>query len=162
MSQILKIATVTVIAAALAACGNTGPAPTSDPETPIPAASTDSAASTEVAVPLVEPTQQNLPGVYAGRLPCGDCAAVVTKLELSGDGTYKVNEVFEGKPGGATLDSDGTWTFDVATRRVTLDPTAQDWQDRVFEAVNTGALRPIDARGVAYSSEGVNDLTIAR
>lgn len=152
MHKISNIVAISVVAAALAACGNSGtgnqaqtPAPTAGAVMPAPA-------------PVIEPTQENLPGTYSGTLPCGDCKGVITKLELLADGSYKVNERFDGKGEGAVLDSDGKWNFDPASRRVTLDPSAQDWQDRAFEALTSGGLRPLDGSGAPYSIEGVNDL----
>lgn len=152
MSKLTNIVWIGLTAAALAGCGNSGG--TQD----------RTAASSGLATaPEVEVTQQGLPGDYAGTLPCGDCAGVITKLELNADGGYKINEIFDGKSGdGSTLDSDGKWTFDQASRRLTLDPAAQDWQDRQFEVVGAGILRPLDGNGSAYSVEGANDLKTNR
>lgn len=159
MYKMKNIATISALTLMLAACGDNTPTAAESPTLP-PVNTADSVAPVEAPAPIVEPTQQNLPGVYAGRLPCGDCAAVVTRLELLADGSYKVNEVFDGKSDSAALDSDGKWIFDSLTRRVTLDPTAQDWQNRTFEALNTGALRPLDANGAPYSASDVNDLKV--
>lgn len=158
MPNMIRIASTSLLAAVLAACGNTGPASAEKARAPT---ASQPGAPTGVPVPLVEATLQNLPGVYTGALPCGDCAAVVTRLELLSDGSYKVNEVFDGKDA-AALDSNGKWRFDAVTRHVTLDPAAQDWQDREFEALQTKALRALDGNGVPYSSEGANDLKAVR
>ena len=155
MHKIREIVVINLMAVALAACGNSG----GGNEAQVQAVSADPSAAT-AAVLVVEPTQENLPGTYGGTLPCGDCKGVVTKLELLADGSYKINEIFDGRSDNAVLDSNGKWAFDPDSRRVTLDPTAQDWQDRVFETLVTGALRPLDGNGTPYSSEGVNDLRV--
>lgn len=161
MSNISKIVAITLVAIALAACGNSGTGTNDQAQAPVPAPATEPVAE-PVAAPVVEPTMENLPGTYSGTLPCGDCKGVITKLELIADGSYKVNEIFDGKGEGSMLDSDGKWSFDSASRRVTLDPTAQDWQDRVFEATGTAALRPLDGNSVPYSTEGLNDLHLVK
>lgn len=153
MSKISKIVAINLVAIALVACGNNGTGTDSQAQTSAPVAESGAAPA-----PVVEPTQENLPGTYSGTLPCGDCKGVITKLELLPDGTYKINETFDGKSDGAALDSNGKWTFDPASRRVTLDPAAQDWQDRAFDALNTKSLRPLDSNGAPYSTEGLNDL----
>ena len=161
MSNISKIVAINLVAIALVACGNSGTGNDGQTQTPAPATEP---APVAAPTPVVEPTQENLPGTYSGMLPCGDCKGVITKLQLIADGTYKVNETFDGKGEGegAVLDSDGKWNFDPASRRVTLDPTAQDWQDRVFEAVATGALRPLDGNDVPYSTDGLHDLRVVK
>lgn len=120
------------------------------------------AAKEVVPTPYVQVTHDSLPGGYAGTLPCGDCNGVVTRLELLADGTYKVNEKFDGKGEGAMLDSDGKWSLDVGSGRVTLDPAAQDWEDRLFDVLSNGSLRPLDGNGTPYSTEGTNDLARTR
>lgn len=152
MIELSKIVLVGLVAVVLVGCGNSG----NEGQEQAPAQ-----VAAPVTVPVAEATQQDLPGIYSGTLPCGDCKGVITKLELTTDGSYKVNEVFDGKSGdGSTLDSDGKWTFDQASHRLTLDPTAQDWQDRQFEVVSVGVLRPLDGNGDAYSTEGANDLKL--
>lgn len=103
-------------------------------------------------------TSEALIGIYGGALPCGDCKAVNTRLELLADGKYKVNEVFDGRVDNNVLDSDGTWTLDSAANLLTLNPTAQDWADRVFKVKGSSVLGPLDGAGVEYSTDGVNDL----
>lgn len=103
-------------------------------------------------------TSEALVGIYGGALPCGDCKAVNTRLELLADGKYKVNEVFDGRADNSVLDSDGTWTFDSAGNLLTLNPAAQDWTDRVFKVKSATVLSPLDGNGAEYSTEGANDL----
>lgn len=101
---------------------------------------------------------EDIPGRYTGTLPCLDCAGTSTSLELLTDGSYKISERFDGKSEGAELDSDGKWTFVATENRIILDPTAQDWEDRHFEVLGGGRLRPLDSNGAAYSIEGTNDM----
>ena len=156
MSNISKIVAINLVAIALVACGNSGTG--NDGQTQTPAPATESA-PVAAPTPVVEPTQENLPGTYSGMLPCGDCKGVITKLDLLADGTYKLNETYDGKVGdGSVLDSTGKWAADLAAKRLTLDPAAEAWEDRTFNIVSAGHIRPLDMQGNAYSTEGLNDL----
>ncbi|CAN7178149.1 copper resistance protein NlpE [Pseudoxanthomonas sp. LjRoot143] len=153
-----KLVVMGFTAVALAACDGTTPAPESQESAPASAPVTAEQVTATVAV---EPTQQNMLGSYVGTLPCGDCKGVNTKLELLGDGTYTLSEVYDGKVGdGSVLDSTGRWSADFASRRLTLDPAAQAWEDRYFEVLSAGHIRPLDATGKAYSIDGTNDLRV--
>lgn len=154
MLKVGKVIAINVVAFALVACGNNS----TDKQEQAGAPST-SAVNT---APAGELTQASLPDAYSGTLPCGDCKGVVTKLNLLEDGTYTLHETFDGKEKGGMLESKGKWALDVATRRATLDPLAQDWEDRVFEVVASGALRPLDGNGAPYSNEGLNDLQVSK
>ncbi|MEJ1098112.1 MULTISPECIES: copper resistance protein NlpE [unclassified Pseudoxanthomonas] len=150
MLKASKVITVSIVAFALVACGNNSTDKQEQTEAP---------KSADVAPATVEVTQASLPGAYIGTLPCGDCKGVITKLELLADGSYKLNETYDGKVGdGSILDSTGTWNADLASRRLKLDPAAQEWEDRTFEIVSAGHIRPLDAAGNPYSAEGGNDL----
>ena len=156
MSKLSKIFAINLVAIALAACGNAGNG-TND-QAPAPAPATESIAVPTPAT-VVEPTMENLLGTYSGTLPCGDCKGVITNLELLADGTYKLNETYDGKVGdGSVLDSAGYWAVDLTTKRLTLDPAAKAWEDRTFNIVSAGHIRPLDIQGNAYSAEGLNDL----
>lgn len=158
MSTLNKWVVMVFTVVALAACDGTTPAPES--QASVPASAPVTAEKTAAPV-VVEPTEQNMPGSYAGTLPCGDCKGVITKLELSDDGTYTLSEVYDGKVGdGSVLDSSGRWTADFASKRLTLDPAAQAWEDRSFDVLAAGHIRPLDASGKAYSLDGANDLRI--
>ena len=105
---------------------------------------------------------EGISGVYRGVLPCGDCKEIVTILEIADTGDYKISERFEGRAEFAELDSAGKVLLDGDLRRVTLDPSGEGWENRVFEVTHSGGLRPLDSTGVAYSSDGVADLNRTR
>lgn len=157
MSTRSKLMMMGFTVVALAACDGSAPAPESQAQIP----ASDPVTTQQAAAPVVEATEQNMLGSYAGTLPCGDCKGVITKLELSADGTYTLSEIYDGKVGnGSVLDSSGRWTADFASKRLTLDPAAQDWEDRSFNVLSAGHIRPLDASGNAYSLDGANDLRV--
>lgn len=154
MLRTSKVIAINVVAFALMACGNTSTDKQEQTEAPT--------SKVDAAPAVMEVNQADLPGIYSGTLPCGDCKGVITKLELLADGSYKLNEIYDGKVGaGSVLDSTGTWNADMASKSLKLDPSAQDWQDRVFTIVGSGSLRPLDGSGIPYSSEGSNDLQLS-
>lgn len=129
---------------ALAACGNNG------------GVAAPGATSGEANLGAV--TTESVVGHYSGALPCPDCKAISTQLDLADDGKYKIDEVFEGRENNNVLNSEGTWTLDARLGRLTLRPTPEGWAERVFKVESASALRPLDGNGNAYSDEGLNDL----
>ena len=59
-------------------------------------------------------------GPYQGLLPCADCAGIVTLLELSEDGHYRLNERYEGRSDMPVAHS-GAFTWDDTGSVITLD-----------------------------------------
>src|SRR5919108_1976050 len=73
-------------------------------------------AEREVA-PVAIPMPASLGGVYSGRLPCHDCAAIATTLWLRPDGRFfmrqtLVDEGDETPAAGSTTHSLGRWQWD--------------------------------------------------
>jgi len=40
---------------------------------------------------------QKFAGEFDGTISCGDCQGILTKLQLNADGSYKLNETFNGR-----------------------------------------------------------------
>lgn len=58
-------------------------------------------------------------GVYYGVLPCADCSGIETTLELMGDQTYKLTQVYQEKEDGR-FESSGALTWDAENSIITL------------------------------------------
>ena len=58
-------------------------------------------------------------GVYYGVLPCADCSGIETTLELMGDQTYKLTQVYQEKEDGR-FESSGTLAWDAENSIITL------------------------------------------
>lgn len=54
-------------------------------------------------------TDKQVRAVYAGTLPCADCAGIQTELTLYVDMTYKVKEIYQGKGKGNTFEAQGNF-----------------------------------------------------
>lgn len=54
-------------------------------------------------------TDKQVRAVYAGTLPCADCAGIQTELTLYVDMTYKVKEKYQGKGKGNTFEAQGNF-----------------------------------------------------
>ncbi len=89
-------------------------------------------------------------GSFNGTLPCADCPGIDSTIELKGDGSYAVHDVYQERD--ARFDTTGTWTVEEAGKRIRLDPNSKDEQDRLYEVVSNDELRMLDGDGKAIES----------
>ncbi|GAB3385762.1 copper resistance protein NlpE N-terminal domain-containing protein [Lysobacter fragariae] len=134
----------------LSACKPQAPA---EPAAP----ATEAAPAAEAAPVAAEPMPAEAPaempfdikgfaGTFTGTLPCADCAGVDAKIELAPDGSFKLNEVYQG-PKGHTVAFDGTWTAEENGKRVRLDPNSKAEPDRVYAVTSHEQIDQLDADG---------------
>lgn len=134
-----------------AACKPQAPA-----EPAAPSAATEPAAPAEPAPVAVESAPASSPadvpfdvkgfaGTFTGTLPCADCAGTDTRISLNADGSYKLHETYQGKPGG--FDGDGTWTAEENGARIRLDPGSKSEQDRLFAVTSKDRIELLDMDG---------------
>lgn len=98
-------------------------------------------------------------GLWAGKLPCADCAGIRTELTLVADGSYRLKETYLGTRGGdRTTESTGQY---VTMHGMPGDSTAEVYHlnpltpadTRYFKALGDtavvmldGMMRPIESR----------------
>ncbi|MGO1000810.1 copper resistance protein NlpE [Lysobacter sp. CA196] len=149
-----SLALACLAALALSACNK----PTG--ETSAPAETPKAAEAAPVAA--LEPAPAEAPkagfdiaafaGSFSGTLPCADCAGIDTKLEFKSDGTYAIDESYQGKKDG-NAKGDGTWTAEEEGKRLRLDPNSKTDPDRLFEVVSNEEIRLLDQEGKAIDSQ---------
>lgn len=125
------------------------PAPAA-PEAPAPTAPTQPAAGTESAPTAFDPVA--FAGTFSGTLPCADCPGIDTRLELLGDGNFKLTETYQERKGDPSV-LDGSWTAEEEGKRVRLDPNSKSDQDRLYEIVSNDEIRQLDGEGKAIDSQ---------
>ena len=81
-------------------------------------------------------------GPYQGLLPCADCEGIVTLLELTAEGHYRLSERYAGRSETPFVTS-GTFTWDDTGSVITLD--GFDWPRRYMPG--QGLLRALDLEG---------------
>ncbi|WP_206412952.1 copper resistance protein NlpE, partial [Lysobacter enzymogenes] len=91
-------------------------------------------------------------GTFRGTLPCADCSGIDTQLALKADGSYALDESYQGKKDGA-FKGDGTWTAEDNGKRVRLDPNSKSENDRLFEIVSKDEIRMLDTEGKKIDSQ---------
>ncbi|MEI2454966.1 copper resistance protein NlpE [Lysobacter firmicutimachus] len=91
-------------------------------------------------------------GTFSGTLPCADCSGIDTKIDLKADGSYTVDETYQGKKDGA-FKGDGHWAAEEDGKRLRLDPNSKSDQDRVYEVVSNDEIRLLDQEGKKIESE---------
>lgn len=91
-------------------------------------------------------------GTFSGTLPCADCPGIDTKLTFNADGTYKLHEVYQGKPGNG-FSGDGTWTVEENGKRIRLDPNSKSEQDRFYAVTSKDQIEGLDLEGKAIESK---------
>jgi copper homeostasis protein (lipoprotein) len=144
---------------AFAACKPQAPA---EPAAPAAAAAPAEPAPTAVeTAPATAPADvpfdiKGFAGVFTGTLPCADCAGVDTKITLNRDGTYALDETYQGKPGG--FSGDGTWTAEEGGKRVRLDPNSKSLEDRLFAIASQDQLDALDKSGNAIDGAAPHSL----
>ncbi len=114
---------------------------------PVAAESAPSAAPEEVPFDT-----KGFAGTFSGTLPCADCPGIDTKLTFNADGTYKLHEVHQGKPGNG-FNRDGTWTVEENGKRIRLDPNSKREQDRLYAVTSKDQIEGLDLEGKAIESK---------
>lgn len=114
--------------------------PAAEPAAPTATAPAADPALAAAANPVVDFDMRAFAGEFAGTLPCADCAGIDTRISLAGDGTYALDETYQGKSA-EPVKSDGTWTAEDNGHRLRLDPNSKSEQDRLFEVVGQNDIR---------------------
>jgi copper homeostasis protein (lipoprotein) len=113
---------------------------------PVAAESAPSAAPESAAPEKVPFDTKGFAGTFGGTLPCADCPGIDTKLTFNADGTYKLHEVHQGKPGNG-FNGDGTWTVEENGKRIRLDPNSKSEQDRLYAVTSKDQIEGLDLEG---------------
>ncbi|MGH8081802.1 MAG: copper resistance protein NlpE, partial [Lysobacter sp.] len=91
-------------------------------------------------------------GGFSGTLPCADCSGIDTKIEFKADGSYSIEETYQGKKDG-NAKGDGSWTAEEDGKRLRLDPNSKSDSDRLFEVVSHDEVRQLDQEGKPIDSK---------
>lgn len=91
-------------------------------------------------------------GAFSGTLPCADCSGIDTKVDFKADGSYTIEETYQGKPDG-NAKGDGHWAAEEDGKRLRLDPNSKSDQDRLYEVVSNDEIRLLDQDGKKIESE---------
>jgi copper homeostasis protein (lipoprotein) len=145
--KLLLLAVLSVIA--IAACKPeqppVEPAATAEPVAPVAVESMP--AATPADVPF---DTKGFAGVFTGTLPCADCPGIDTRIALNRDGTYVIEETYQGKP--ERFSGDGTWTAEENGKRVRLDPNSKSQEDRLFAIASQDQIDQLDTSGQAIAT----------
>lgn len=125
----------------IAACS----APNGQGTSPATAASSTSAADTGI-------NNNAFSGDFAGIIACSDCQGIQTKLRLSADGSYKLEETFAGRKTNNFLSSQGRWQNQDGQHFV-LVPSEQGWEQRPFEVLSKNEIRQLGKDGKPYNND---------
>jgi heat shock protein HslJ len=107
---------------------------------------------TEVTIAAVDDSQrmsEDWPGAYSGILPCADCSGIYTRLELSGDDTYMLKQVYLGKGDKDGFDSSGKFEWNEDGNRITLG----EGEDKTAYLVGRNSLTMLDKEGNEIAGE---------
>ncbi len=157
--RILITATLCAVALVLAGCKPAGndaaPADSAPAETAVAPAGGEGGPTDVLKEVDNSPAPEGLDvrafaGSFNGTLPCADCPGIDSTIELKGDGSYAVHDVYQERD--ARFDTTGTWTVEEAGKRIRLDPNSKDEQDRLYEVVSNDELRMLDGDGKAIES----------
>ncbi|TWI04717.1 putative lipoprotein NlpE involved in copper resistance [Luteimonas cucumeris] len=159
MKHSLVLASLVLAVLAVAGCKPQTPA---EPATPAPAA--DTAPTDPALIAAATPTRfdtKGFAGTFSGTLPCADCPGIDTRIELKPDGTYALQETYQGREDGPRS-GDGNWTAEEDGQRLRLDPNSKTDEDRLFAIVGRNEIRLLDKEGKAVASEPGHSLTRAQ
>lgn len=131
--MIRSTAALACLVLALAACNREEAPPAAQP------APVADAAPVEPAPPAVVAPAEAPQAAFEMRDYAGTFVADGNRLELGGDGVYRLEE------GGAMRD--GTWTVEQGDSRVRLDPNSKSEPDRVFAMDGRDRLTVLDDAG---------------
>lgn len=142
----LSLLLVTVLATALAGCGDRGASPDAFPEAP-------TADGGLAALP------EDFDGAWAGVLPCADCDGIDVELELQREsgaaGRYRLVETYLGAADAVGFEVAGEWReeacriAEMAGHCLVLLESGQRW----FRHAD-GSLQAVDADGRALDPDG--------
>lgn len=150
MKRTWIIAGLVLTALAVSGCKKEAATETAAPAetaTPTPAADPALAA----AANPIDFDMRSFAGTFSGTLPCADCPGTDSKIELTGDGTYKLDESPQGKQDG-NVKGDGNWTVEEGGARLRLDPNSKSDEDRLFAIAGKDELHLLDKDGKPVES----------
>lgn len=134
--------------------------PAAEPAAAAPAAAPAADPALEAAAnPVVDFDMRSFAGEFGGTLPCADCAGIDTRIVLAGDGTYTIDETYQGKSADA-VKGDGNWTAEDNGHRLRLDPNSKSDADRLFEVLGNNEIRLMDKDGNAI--QGAQNYSLKR
>lgn len=151
------LALACLAALALSACNK----PTEATKAPAETTPAPETAPAPAAEPAPAPTAEAAPaafdaaafaGGFNGTLPCADCSGIDTRIVFKADGSYTVDETYQGKQDGA-FKGDGNWTAEENGKRLRLDPNSKSDADRLFEVVSHEEIRQLDTEGKPIDSQ---------
>jgi uncharacterized lipoprotein NlpE involved in copper resistance len=90
-------------------------------------------------------------GLYAGMLPCADCAGIDTSIAFTPEGGYSMSETYQDADQSSFV-TKGTWTVREDGKTLLLDPEDKEERDRWYEIVSMSELRALDMEGKAIDS----------
>lgn len=98
-------------------------------------------------------------GVYAGVVPCADCAGIDTTVELKDDGSYTLSVQYLGKDDDTIHTWEGEYVWNDAGNTVTLTGV-EDRPDQYFVAENR--LIQLDMDGNRITGELADDYILPK
>ena len=93
-----------------------------------------------IAATLIQP-----PAVFAGELPCADCAGIRTELDLRANGTWFMRSTYLGRGDDATHEAMGSFALATDTDRLVLRGDREP--PRMFRVVDARTIRLLDRDG---------------
>ena len=93
-------------------------------------------------------SNNNFLGEYTGKVPCADCEGIETRIVLSEDGKYTINQVYLGKD--FKFDASGKYEFDKKKSIIKLDNM------NGFYLVNKDSLEMVNDEGEKATGEIAN------
>jgi len=90
------------------------------------------------------------PAIFAGDLPCADCAGIRTELELRADGSWFLRSTYLGRGDGATHEAMGRFRLATDSDRLTL--TGDREPPRVYRVLDPDTIRMLDREGYEIDS----------
>ncbi|MEH6422055.1 copper resistance protein NlpE, partial [Pseudomonas sp. CGJS7] len=151
MSQKL-LALACLAALALSACNKPAEpaAPAETPKAAEAAPAAEPAPAAEAPKPGFDAAA--FAGTFSGVVPCADCSGIDTKIEFKADGSYTIEETYQGEKGEPSK-GDGNWTAEEDGKRLRLDPNSKSDDDRLFEVLSPGEIRMLDIGGKHIDSQ---------
>ena len=96
-------------------------------------------------------------GTYQGTLPCADCSGIDITITLNQDGTYLLEQSYQGKEDGQ-FKSEGQFSWDESGSTVTL--TNEDAPNQYF--VGENVLMKLDMNGEKVTGELANNYNLIK